>query len=154
MILIVSILSFTTTSSSNDSVFDQYLWNNRLIVVFTPDMNSELISKQRKVFESNAPGMHERHLVLWTLNPGKSPIVEPATIKGLTQDSSLMKSLNPNVTKDLYQSFVTDPEQFRILLIGKDGTEKLRKNNETLSHRELFNLIDSMPMRRQEMLRQ
>ena len=42
----------------------------------------------------------------------------------------------------------------RRLVIGKDGGEKLRKVDETLSLKELYNLIDAMPMRRREMKEQ
>jgi hypothetical protein len=39
---------------------------------------------------------------------------------------------------------------FQALLIGKDGTVKLR-SAEPLPAKDIFGLIDSMPMRRQEM---
>jgi hypothetical protein len=39
---------------------------------------------------------------------------------------------------------------FAFILIGKDGTVKLRSNQTVLSG-DLFALIDSMPMRREEM---
>ena len=39
---------------------------------------------------------------------------------------------------------------FRVVLIGKDGGVKLRQE-EPISVADLFALIDSMPMRKQEM---
>jgi len=39
---------------------------------------------------------------------------------------------------------------FQVLLIGKDGGVKLR-SSEPVSMKDLFGLIDSMPMRQQEM---
>lgn len=43
-------------------------------------------------------------------------------------------------------------EAYTILLIGKDGTVKLR-SNKLIPVKELFKLIDSMPMRQSEMNR-
>lgn len=40
--------------------------------------------------------------------------------------------------------------EFSIVLIGKDGGEKLRRNS-LLTTRELFSMVDVMPMRRAEM---
>lgn len=45
------------------------------------------------------------------------------------------------------------PQEFTIILIGKDGGEKMRRNG--IVDPEAFNaLIDTMPMRRQEVMRQ
>ena len=46
-----------------------------------------------------------------------------------------------------------DSKKVEVLLIGKDGQEKLRQGS-LLTARELFSLIDSMPMRRSEMDRE
>jgi hypothetical protein len=43
-------------------------------------------------------------------------------------------------------------EGFTAILIGKDGTEKMRRNEPILSE-DLLSTIDAMPMRRQEMQR-
>ena len=43
------------------------------------------------------------------------------------------------------------PGEFRAILVGKDGTVKLNRRS-VVSDEDLFSLIDSMPMRRQEML--
>ena len=40
---------------------------------------------------------------------------------------------------------------FTFILLGKDGTEKLRRLGKVVSPQELFQLIDSMPMRKAEM---
>ncbi len=42
---------------------------------------------------------------------------------------------------------------FTVILVGKDGSEKLRSQN-LLTTEKLFALIDSMPMRRGEMRNQ
>lgn len=49
-----------------------------------------------------------------------------------------------------YQDLATKREDFELLLIGLDGGVKFRQN-EPVSHQELFSQVDQMPMRRQEM---
>ncbi|NND50302.1 MAG: DUF4174 domain-containing protein, partial [Rhizobiales bacterium] len=43
-------------------------------------------------------------------------------------------------------------DQFQVVLVGKDTGVKLRSEN-PVAARDLFALIDAMPMRRREMLR-
>lgn len=52
----------------------------------------------------------------------------------------------------IYNAYAIDPDTFSVLLIGKDGSIKMRKDD-IISTREIFQLIDSMPMRQQEMRR-
>ena len=68
------------------------------------------------------------------------------------------------VERDIWIAVFTDPKTFRrmyehhgaardaftLVLIGKDGTEKLR-SDKPLPARELFDFIDAMPMRQAEM---
>ena len=48
--------------------------------------------------------------------------------------------------------FEVPEDDFKFILVGKDGTVKLR-SNQTVSGVDLFALIDSMPMRGEEMRR-
>ena len=52
--------------------------------------------------------------------------------------------------KAMYRAFDIDSDTFSVLLIGKDGGVKMRRDD-IVSTREIFQLIDSMPMRQQEM---
>ena len=51
--------------------------------------------------------------------------------------------------EDLFKKFKKTKNGFEIILIGLDGGIKLRQN-ELLSTRKLFELIDGMPMRQAE----
>lgn len=48
------------------------------------------------------------------------------------------------------EQFGIEAETFAIVLVGKDGGEKFR-SAEPVGPRDLFDRIDSMPMRRREM---
>jgi transcriptional regulator with AAA-type ATPase domain len=50
------------------------------------------------------------------------------------------------------EQFRIPPQDFAVLLLGEDGTVKLRAANPVSADR-LNELIDSMPTRKQEMLR-
>lgn len=50
----------------------------------------------------------------------------------------------------LRDRFSAKPGEFTIVLIGKDGGEKLRRGTD-VDIAEIFSLIDSMPMRQREM---
>ena len=52
----------------------------------------------------------------------------------------------------LRSQFKIQPGSSVVILVGKDGTEKLRKTTAQLG--ELFTLIDAMPMRQREMREQ
>lgn len=55
----------------------------------------------------------------------------------------------PKITNQLQQE-ISKNDDFEVILIGLDGTIKLR-GNKLVSTNELFKLIDSMPMRQREM---
>jgi hypothetical protein len=64
---------------------------------------------------------------------------------------STKRKPTPNASAvDLRDAYDVLPHEFRVVLIGKDGGVKLRQE-EPISMADLFALIDSMPMRKQEM---
>jgi hypothetical protein len=57
--------------------------------------------------------------------------------------------LSRKSVQDIRKKLGVQTGPFQVLLIGKDGGVKLR-SSEPVSMKDLFGLIDSMPMRRQE----
>lgn len=51
---------------------------------------------------------------------------------------------------EFYRKYNIKPKEFAVILIGKDGTEKVRWNKIAFP-KEIFSIIDAMPMRKQEM---
>jgi hypothetical protein len=112
-------------------------WKNRVLVLLGPDESDHSFRLQKQNLASNSEGALERDLViLEILEQGKSRIG-----KQLLSEKSVQ-----NIRKKL--GVQTGP--FQVLLIGKDGGVKLR-SAEPVSAKDIFGLIDSMPMRRQEM---
>ncbi len=59
-------------------------------------------------------------------------------------------SIDQHSAASLRNRFSIQPGQFIVVLVGKGGGEKLRRKSE-VELKEIFSLIDSMPMRQREM---
>lgn len=103
-----------------DAGLADYRWQSRPVIVFAEAADPRLAA-QLVAFRDAAPAMAERDNVV---------IV----------DTSL--------TTPLARRF--RPEGFTVILVGKDGGEKLRRTR-VVDPGELGALIDTMPMRRNEM---
>ncbi len=116
---------------------EEYKWKNRLLVVFSPsedyaryrDLEKQLRDQEREIVDRDL--LVFRVLENGVSRLGRSPI--DAQSVGLLRDR-----------------FSVNPGQFLVVLIGKDGGEKLRRGSE-VDITEIFSLIDSMPMRQREM---
>ena len=53
-------------------------------------------------------------------------------------------------TENLKNYFSADKYDYLAILVGKDGNEKLR-SQKAITNEAIFKLIDTMPMRKQEM---
>jgi hypothetical protein len=123
--LFLVILIFMNSPMHADPLKD-YLWTNRVIITF-----------------SNSASNKERHLLNQQIDTEKCEyrlrdLVHIDLIKG----------------SDDYERFrhkfsITDHPEFKLLLIGKDGKEKLNTNSGDL--KAIFAVVDSMPMRKKEM---
>jgi hypothetical protein len=60
------------------------------------------------------------------------------------------QTLSAAEVRGLRKSYGVDEQNYAVLLIGKDGGVKLRREV-PVTTTELFSLIDSMPMRKREM---
>ena len=58
--------------------------------------------------------------------------------------------MDPQTAASLRKHFDLTPKAFALILLGKDGGIKL-KRNDRVKLDEIFALIDSMPMRKDEM---
>jgi len=122
--------------SQNIDIPGPYLWKNRILLVFNLQ-NDDQLNKQLHLFSKNQAGMDERDLIVFRILPDK---VEQ--IHG--------KEYGKNAAEKLRSKYNIDKNDFTVILIGKDGTEKLRQQK-VLSIDKLFATIDAMPMRRREM---
>ena len=124
-------------ASVADLDLDWLRWQNRVLVLFSPSESDPLFQLQKQGLASSAQGVLDRELmILEIMEQGQS-----RTTNQLLSEKSVQA---------IRKRFEVQAGTFQVLLIGKDGGVKLR-SSEPVSMKDLFGLIDSMPMRQQEM---
>jgi len=117
---------------------DKYRWKNRPVLIFAASSKDSSYLKQKSEFEGMSDELEDRDIiVIELLESGKSMTPEVSITD--EQQSFLRKQF------DVVDDFI-------FILIGKDGTVKLKTGQPVLSD-DLFELIDSMPMRKEEIRR-
>jgi hypothetical protein len=120
-----------------DVDLDALRWKNRVLVLFSPSESDASFQAQKQGLASSAEGVVERALmILEILEHGQSRAGN--------------QLLSEKSVQDIRKRLGLKTGTFQVFLIGKDGGVKLR-SSEPVSMRDLFGLIDGMPMRRQEM---
>ena len=125
---------------ADDGLLERYTWQNRLLLIFAPSAEDSRLRQQQEILASNADGLLDRDLVILRLLPDSEPRIDNQPAGGVDSAS-------------IYRDFAVEPGDFRLLLVGKDGTLKLSSDSPVPTAR-LFDLIDSMPMRQWEMQNQ
>ncbi|MEM8565540.1 MAG: DUF4174 domain-containing protein [Bacteroidota bacterium] len=133
MISNLSIWLTLTLTSSNP--LESHLWKQRVVIVFS--RNTQTLNDQLSHFYEAKDEFTDRDLVIYSLN-----------IKQGTYPDQ--KSMSQEDYQWFVQNYIQDKDDFLVVLIGKDGGTKF-KSNITVANSKLFDLIDSMPMRIQEM---
>lgn len=108
---------------------------DRLILIITEE-KTEKFQQQITELQKHQQGLKERKLVVYKILPEKY--------------STGFQEENWKSSTELYGKYKVKNSDFRVMLIGLDGGEKLEQT-EVLSIEKLFNTIDSMPMRQAEM---
>ncbi|NGP75810.1 DUF4174 domain-containing protein [Balneolaceae bacterium YR4-1] len=139
---LISLLFPYMMLAQNESEFQlsDYRWENRLLLVFAPSQENDDYQKQLEELNSNREGVLDRDLKIVHLFSD-----DASNIDG--------QQIDDKSTEDIYKKYEVTPGQYTVILIGKDGTVKLRTGN-LLTNKEVFGLIDSMPMRQREMREQ
>lgn len=117
----------------------EYRWNSRLLVVFAVEEMGPAYQTLLKEVDARREDFDDRDMVLISIFDTGTSMVEgrPITSEAVNQ---IRNSFNvPNGTS-------------RVFLVGKDGGVK-QKGGLEIQIQSLFNLIDTMPMRRSEMRR-
>ncbi len=119
----------------------EYRWKNRLVLLFSSQHDSSLGQRQHDLLRADQTGLDERDLLIFRVLPDR--VVDDV-------DSVRKDSADIERAAALRERYQVDEREFLIILIGKDGSEKLRRDV-IVPLGELYALIDAMPMRREEM---
>ncbi len=114
-----------------------YKWENRPLLIFTESEKSKLYQSQMKEFEGNERCIDERDMILISIFSNEEVQID--------NKKYFLDNYN-----ELLKKFSFDKSDFALILIGKDGTVKL-KSEKPIEANKIFDLIDSMPMRKREM---
>lgn len=124
-----------TSMSAGETALAGYRWESRVLLVFAPDVDSTLHLRQQEMLLGAEPGLNERDVVVISV------------LKDIV--STRERPAAPVSADDLRDAHDVLPHDFRVVFIGKDGGVKLRQDEPILAA-DLFALIDSMPVRKQE----
>jgi hypothetical protein len=137
LIGVLSIARAGERSSVVDLDLDSLRWKNRVLVILSPTESDLSFQLQKQELASSSEGVLERDLmILELLEHGESRVGN--------------QILSGKSVQDIRKRLGVVGGSFQVLLIGKDGGVKLR-STEPVSTKDLFGLIDSMPMRQEEM---
>lgn len=137
LLLIVLVTStFLGSATAAAAELDDYLWERRPLLVFAPtDRDPRLVETLSRI-ESSRCDFGDRDMVLGLMvNEGSS------TLDG--------QEVNPDEAQRLRDQYAIGESAFSVLLIGKDGGQKLRVD-EVPDLSAIYDLIDGMPMRSRE----
>ena len=136
-------IAVALTGSSRNAIAEpldlsQFQWKNRLLFLFAPNRSHPLFVSLHNSLSAQRAEVEDRDLVIFEI---------------LESDPSSMNSkyLASETAVSLRKRYSVNPGEFSVLLVGKDGGMKLKRQNETRLE-YIFALIDSMPMRREEIL--
>jgi hypothetical protein len=115
---------------------DGYRWKSRLLVISAPDAADRRLIRQSGLLDSHALGVRQRDLVIVRLI---GDVVQTSDGRSLTASAARAAT-----------GLAAD--RFGVALVGKDGETKFRRD-EPVTPDDLFQTIDAMPMRQEEMKR-
>jgi len=118
-------------------ILKPYHWENRILITFSPDIGHHKYAKQKSIFSNNTSAIKERDLVLFEIFP----------IKG---ENPQQKQMSQHEVESLRDHYNIDSKEYKLLLIGKDGTVK-KTYNQVVPMENIIKVIDAMPMRQREM---
>jgi len=110
----------------------------RPLLVFAPRPDDPQLEIQLRRLAADAPSLTERNVVVIAI-PYQSPTTTAATLTATDAETARRR-------------FNVPPTDFAVILLGKDGGEKLR-SAKPLTLDQLRQTIDAMPMRQEEMRR-
>ena len=113
-----------------------YLWERRPLLLFAPSESDPRLVETMRRIEASRCDFADRDMVL-----GRIVTEGTSTLDGHVVDTSQAQRL--------VSEFGIGPDSFSVVLIGKDGGEKLRVAN-VPDLQAIYAVIDGMPMRARE----
>jgi len=136
--IVISILMFTTASSYGQALsFEQFIWENRLVILYDDAVDTKTIQQQLAIFQNQESELTDRKLIIIASTPDGAYYLFK---DGQLQSTAISNTEHLNI----------NGTGFNFNLIGLDGGIKHRSQT-IVSAKALFSMIDGMPMRRSEL---
>ncbi|XP_078088746.1 coiled-coil domain-containing protein 80 [Mustelus asterias] len=137
---------------SLENFLSRFRWRRRLFIISTPSDEEWAYQHQLYALNSQACNLGLRHLAVLKLTGvgiDVGGILELYPINGsATVDR---EDLSQSLVEDIRNYFQVSPEYFSMLLVGKDGNVKSWYPTPMWNMAIVYDLVDSMQLRRQEM---
>ena len=138
LILFCSMFASMASGGALDSIdLNAYQWKHRLLFLFVPSENDPAYLSLKSEIEHQPNEVLDRDL-----------LVVHVPEKGEGRFGK--ERLSAGQVLSLWKHLSASPGQFTTILVGKDGGEKFRQTG-MIRLKEIFQIIDAMPMRQQEM---
>uniref|UniRef100_H3BAR3 Coiled-coil domain-containing protein 80 n=1 Tax=Latimeria chalumnae TaxID=7897 RepID=H3BAR3_LATCH len=137
---------------SLENFLSRFRWRRRLFVISTPSDEEWAYQQQLHALSSQACNLGLRHVAILKLvgvGIDADGVLELYPINGST--SVEREDLSLSLVKDIRNYFQVSPEYFSMLFVGKDGNVKSWYPSPMWSMAIVYDLVDSMQLRRQEM---
>jgi len=115
----------------------QFQWKNRLLIIFAEDANDPFFKNLQSQIMAQKAEVDDRDLIVFEV-----PAKGPARMNNSPLDRKEADSIRTH--------FAIPGNTFSLILVGKDGGIKLERSDQ-VDLGEILGLIDSMPMRQNEM---
>lgn len=120
---------------------EKHKWTNRVLIVKTVDAESNKYQEQIKEFTNSPEELIDRKLILYKI------VNNDFT---LTNYKNSAFNSSGKISGKLAENILDAKENFEVILIGLDGGIKIQQTK-ILTKEHLFNTIDAMPIRQNEM---
>ena len=113
-------------------------WEKRLVLLFAKSRSDASLDKQVDLFRGYRPDLRERDMIVLSTTGSEE-----------TRSDIGYTPINRGTARELLKRFEPRKSGLTVVLIGKDGDEKQRWER-LVQPQEIFDLVDSMPMRQNE----
>lgn len=120
---------------------EKHKWENRILIVKRSDVKSTKYQEQLEEFNNSNEELIDRKLIMYKIT-GDDFVLADFNNSGQHDSGKITRILNEKI--------LNKKEKFEVILIGLDGEIKLHQT-EILLKEDLYKIIDSMPMRRNEL---
>lgn len=138
---------------SLENFLSRFRWRRRLLIISSPNDEEWSFQQQLYSLNSQACNLGLRHIAILKLVGTEllhmGGVLELYPINGSTTVER--EGLSGALVKDMRNYFQISPEYFSMLLVGKDGNVKSWYPSPMWSMATIYDLVDSMQLRRQEM---